>query len=653
MTQRVVAGVSAIVFALVAVMAHLLVSFHDHGFPVALDPASRITLVFSEAAEGDAATGLLRSAAAEAGVELVRMTADLDRNLRGKVFVSLTEGARLPSTVGLYDPPPARVVGPDALAHLSPSGTYLVLGAAERVPSFVAALEGHGVQVSRADPSLGDALLSLLFIRGFLLAFVAACVMAATLALYWLAARAPSRALRVLGGTPVRRIQVHDLVRLLLLVASGGLAVLGVSTLVIGWWKGWLYVPLYIEYFAVLAGLILTVLGAAALVLSGAAIPSPDLIARRQPATLGARRAADGLKGVAFLLLLLMIGPAWLAVNQAVTKAAQLRHWEALGDQVILWLAGLRADEDDERIMPSVGALVHEAEAGSGVALSMLFRDEPGVPHPWVSDALGGRWSSFALVNQRWLDLALDEADRGRLERVPPQEVQSFIEAFARQFGAWRRSMESAESLLASYDYFTPRRGSPVPLIGPGGSDLVHLDDVLLVVVPGVWATFNDSTLLSIVSGGELLFTGLDQTVTLVESHGLASDLKVRRAAEAGILAAQFASFDAWLSGASMVVLGTALVSAAGISAYLMALLRARHDFARRLAGQPWLRVVQRRVLLDAVPGVGLAALVVLIQPAAHTLPILVVAAAAALLSPVIHVVASRTVFADVRARRL
>ncbi len=593
---------------------------------------------------------LLRSAAAASGVELLRVTADLDRNLRGRLFVTLDGSRTLPQVVPLYGRSPARVVGPEALAHISASGTYLVVGGAEHLPSFVAALEQRGVRVERADPTIGAALESLWTVRGFILGAVAACLMAATLALYWLAARAPSRAIRVLAGIPPWRIQVHDLARLLILVVSGGLATLGGALPVIGLWKGWLFAPLYAEYFVVLGALLLAGVIAAALALSGASIPSPDLIARRQPAALGARRAAGGLKAVAFLFLLLTIGPAWGALDQALSRAEALRRWEALADQVTLGF-GLLSETEFQRIMPAVGAVVREAEAQDRVALCLLFRDEPGVPYPWVSDALGGRWESFALVNRRWLDLILDEVGRRTLERVPFDQVpQSFIDEFGYHFSAWQRPKESAEDLLSGYEYYTPR-GIPVPVID--GNDLVHLDNVLIVVVPGVWATFDDDALLSLASQGKLLFTGLDQTQTLIESHGLAREVKVSRAAEAGILASQFASFEAWLGSASMVVLGAALLIAAGISAYLTALLQARNDFARRLAGQPWLRVTGRRVLLDVLPGIGLAALVLLFQPPEHTLPILTVAAAVAVVSPAVHVLAARAVFPKVRARRL
>lgn len=455
----------------------------------------------------------------------------------------------------------------------------------------------------------------------------------------------------MLGGTSVARIQTHDLGRLLLLVAGVWLAVSAVAMVVIGLWRGWVYAPLFAAYLGALGGLILAVVIVAALVMSKVSIPSPELIARRQPATLGVRRAAGAVKGVTFALVLLTVGPAWVAVSQAVTTAEQLSRWERLADQVTVGFP-LVSEEDLQRMMPAFGAVVRDAEDADAVALSLLFEDLPHDEHAWVSDALGERWSSFAVVNQRWLDLVLGENDQARLVDVPYDQVpRRFVDKFAPQFDLWKRSDEPAERLLAGFEYLTPA-GDPVPALGIGGR-LIHLDDVLVILVPGVWATFDDDALLSIASGSNLLFTGLDRTQMLVESHGLAKEIKVWRAAEAGVLAAQFAAYEAWLSVASMVGLAVALVVAAGISAYLMALLQARNDFARRLAGQPWLRVLQGRVALDVTIAVLLAAAVASLRPENEILPVAVAGLLAVLLSPVAHVLAARWGFTYVRTRRL
>lgn len=653
MTQRVVAAASMVVFGLLAVMVHLLVVMHDHGSPVAVGSPTRITLDFAYAAiEGDAAMNALRSWDADAGVGLVRQSADLDGDLRGKIFIRLNDDHSLPETVGWYDDePPARVVGPEALAHTTPSGSYFVTGDAARLPSFIGQLEQQGVRVTRDDASVWNGLQSLYRMKSLFIAFVTECVLLATLVLYWLAVKARSRALRVLSGTSAARIQAHDLGRLLLLVAGVWLAVSAVATVVIGWWRGWVYAPLFAAYLGALGGLMLAVVIVVALVMSKVSIPSPDLIARRQPATVGVRRAAGAVKGVTFVLVLLTVGPAWVALSQAVGTAEQLSRWARLADQVTANFP-LVSEADFQRMMPAFGAVVREAEDADAVALSYLVEDRPHDEHAWVSDALGKRWSSFAVVNRRWLDLVLTEDDQERLVDIPREQVpQRFVDEFAPLLDGWTRSDEPAERLLAEFEYLTPA-GGPVPLLGPGGK-LVYLDDALVILVPDAWATFNDSTLLSTASTSNLLFTGLDRTQMLVESHGLAREIKVWRAADAGILAAQFAAYEAWLSMVSMVGLAVALVVAAGISAYLMALLQARNDFARRLAGHPWLRVLKRRVALDVALAVLLAAGVAALQPPDQILPVVVVAVLVVLLSPAAHVLAARWGFADVRARRL
>jgi hypothetical protein len=652
MTQRVVAGASIVVFGLLAVMVHLLVGMHDESFPVALDSPSRIQLDFAQAAvEGDEAINALRSWDADAGIGLVKQSADLDGNLRGKVLIPLNDRHSLPKTVGWYDDePPARVVGPEALAHTTPTGMYFVTGDSARLPSFVAMLAQQGVQVTRDDASVWSGLQGLYRMKSLFIAFVTGCVLLATLVLYWLAVKSRSRALRVLGGTSVSRIQTHDLGQLLLLVAGVWLAVSAVATVLIGLWRGWIYAPLFAAYLGALGGLMLAVVIAVALLMSTVSVPSPDLIARRQPATLGVRRAAGAVKGVTFVLVLLTVGPAWGALSQAVGTAEQLSRWERLANQVTVGFPGT-SEEDFQRLMPAFGSLVREAEDDGSMALSHVYADTPNDEHSWVSKSLGERWSSFAFVNQRWLDLVVAKGDRTRLVDVPREQVpQPFLDELALSLDGWKRSDEPAERVLAGFGYLRPA-GGPIPLVS--GGDLAHLDDVLVILVPGAWTTFNDDSLISMASGSTLLFTGLDKTQMLLESHGLARDIKVQRAAEAGILAAQFAAYEAWLSVVSMVGLAVALVVAAGISAYIMALLAARNDFARRLAGRPWLRVLERRVALEVALAVLLAAAVAALRPPDQVLPVLVAATLVVLLSPAAHVLAARRGFADVGARRL
>lgn len=655
MTQRVVVSGSVLVFGVLAFMAHLLTTFEDKQFPVALGPTSRMILVFPEGVESEAAIRSLRGWAAETGLELVRVTADLDRDLRGKLFVPLDPRQRLPAVVDWYDDePPARVVRPEVLARIPASGLYFVLGDPGGLSRLVTTLEEHGVSVTRQDPSVWDWLPALILVKGLFIASVAAFLLLTSIVLYWLVARAQSRALRVLGGIRVRTVQIHDLLRLLILIGGAWLASSVVLVVAIGLWKGWRYVPLFGTHLAILGSAMAALVGVAAVVMSSVSIPSPELIARRHPATLGARRAAAALKVVAFVFVLLTIGPAWVALSQAVGRAEQLSRWERLADEVVIDFRGGGSDPeaDFRRITPAFGSAIQEADGAGRVALSWLVEDVPEAGEPWVSPALGPRWSAAAFVNQRWLDLVLSEEERRRLAVVQYGEVpSSFVSALDRAY-SWKRSREPGARVFAGFRYLTPARGERVPLIGRGG-DLVYRDDVLLIVVPGVWPTFNDSALLSLASQRSILFSGLDQTLGLIESHGLTETIGVQRVAEAGVLAAQFASFDARLSVVSMAVLALALAIAAGVSAYLVGLLRAKGDFARRLVGRPWLRVVQDRVVGDVALGLLLAIGIAAIQPPEQVGPVLVAAVGLVALSPVAHVLAARRTFVDVRDRRL
>lgn len=652
MTQRVVLGASVVLFGLLAMVAHLLADMHDRAFPVRLGASASIYVDFAESAlPEDAAVATLRSWDARAGLGLVKESADLGGDLRGKVFIALRESTTLPETVSWYgDEPTARVVGPQAMAHALPSGTYLVTGRAEGLAEFLDDLRRQGVTVSRTDATLGHDL-SALYRQGSLaIAVATGFVLLLTLVLYWLAARSRGRALRVLGGTSVLRIQLADITRFLFLITATGALITGGAVVVIGGWKGWAYAWLYASRLGALGALVLLLVLGAAAVLSAISAPSPKLIAHRKPATLGVRRAAVGMKLVTFGFVLLAIGPAFSAVLTANSTARELGQWNRLADQVRVAFKGV-SEQDFQRLMPPFGALVREAEVEGSVALSYLITDDPQFSHgsQWTGGL--GRWSGFALVNQRWLDLMRQDGEAAPLTEVPRTEVPpGFLTAFIPQLDIWKRAPGSSADLLTGFRYLTPGERA-LPLTGPGG-DLRFRRDTLIIVVPGAWQTFNDSFLVSVASSGNVLFTGLEQTQARIDRHRVGREVKVQHAAADGILRAQFAAYEVWLGVISVIGLAVALVVAAAISAYIAALLAARNDFARRLAGHPWWQVLSGRLGPETAIG-ALVTIVALLIQAEHALTVLVTAVLLLALAPVAHVLAARRAFADVGARRL
>ncbi|MDP8930841.1 MAG: hypothetical protein M3O70_20300, partial [Actinomycetota bacterium] len=462
--------------------------------------------------------------------------------------------------------------------------------------------------------------------------------------LYWLAVKSRRRALRVLAGTPVARVQGHDLVQLLLLFLAVAVPVFTLATVVIGAWKGWVYAPVYAAYVGVLGLVMLAVAMVAALIMSAISVPSPALLASRKPATVGVRRASGALKGVTFVLVLLVIGPAWVAWGQAAEKAEQLNRWELLSSFVAV-NPGLTGEAEMRRAVPRLVAMVRDAERDGSLILSDTYVREPGAPEPnlgsVLDDALGRRWAGVGLVNQQWLDV-MAAGDEIRLVEVPASGLPpAFLEEM-------KRSVVRKEA-LAAIRFLTPQ-GGRVPLLG---SELAYRDDVLLAVVPSVVSTF-EGRMVSELGDRGLLFKGFDETQRRLEGQGLSQAYDVRHAAENEILLAKYATYEAWLNAAALAGLGIALALAGAISARIAALLEARNDFARRLSGRPWVGVLSGRLLPElAIGAMVTIGVVVLLKPPEQAAPILAAGALLLAASPLMHVAAARRGFGEVAARRL
>lgn len=267
------------------------------------------------------------------------------------------------------------------------------------------------------------------------------------------------------------------------------------------------------------------------------------------------------------------------------------------------------------------------------------------------SDSLEGRWRAVSFVNPGWLDVvASDEA--GSLVEVPAPEVPKPLlgELVAWFDQVWARPGSSAEQTVARLKFLTST--GTVPVMDIAG-ELDYRDDVLLIVVPNLAGTFNDRTLTDFATGRDLLIADVDATQRLVESFKLAKGVKVRQAAEEGVLLTQFAKYEAWLGVVAIVGLGIALAISAAISAYIASMLQARSDFVRRLSGHSWARVLSGRLVPEIVIGAVIAVAALVIQPSERVVAVLAAAVLLLAASPVVHVLAARRAFADVTARRL
>jgi hypothetical protein len=215
---------------------------------------------------------------------------------------------------------------------------------------------------------------------------------------------------------------------------------------------------------------------------------------------------------------------------------------------------------------------------------------------------------------------------------------------------------------MAQLKYAEPVGGFQLP-VSTGSGDLLFPDKVLVVVVPSLYDTFSDANLTSMISTRNIVFSGLAATQKLLDRQGLAPDqlrsvgfegeVNLVYIAEEGLLKAQFAQYVTWLLNLALLALLVAFAVAAAISAVISSRLHAKRDFPLRLAGQPWARILQVRVAKEALAGVGLVGIVLLLQQPDEMGAILVATAFGLIVSPLSHFLAARWIFVGIGRRRV
>lgn len=647
--------VAGALFALLALVAAIVTDLYDQEYPRAVGTESRLGLDFSESQFTDVdAFAALAELDENLDLGLLKVAPDLAGEGDGQVFAALVDG-RLPPDFAWFGGRTAKVVGKERLANSYATGSYLVTGDVARLGEFEAAMAGAGVKVNRRDASIADTLDFVVWESRFSAAVIAAFALIVALALFWLSMKARGRALRVLGGSPVVRIQVQDL--------SGFLGALFVSAVIVALvaagYVGAAHGRVYVEPFLkALIGLEFAVIGASvlvALVMSASAWPTATMLATRQPAVRSLRTAAVLVQALTFLLVVSAAGPAWSAYRQSSATAAEMAQWKQLADQVSISFA--MNEQEMERVEPEIGALVREAEDLDAVALSYTFA---GQARPKGL----AEFPAITLVNQRWLNLVTKGVPRPALTPVPRERVREDLQGLGETLALWSRAGASGAEIVDRFEFFEPRDGLRLPVSNGGAGDsLSFLDDVLVAVVPSLHDMANDRNLTSMASTGNIVFTGVAATQRLLEDHGLSRQTLRERGfagavravyiAEEGILRAQFTAYVVWLLNLALIALVTAFAVASAISALITALLRARRDFPLRVAGRSWALILRGRVARELLAGVVLSVAVSLFQGPGATGAVLVVAAVGLLLVPLSHLLAARWCFAGVSRRRM
>lgn len=650
MHQRIVFSVSTLLFTLIAVVVGILTDVHDRNFPEHLNASSNLYLDFTQTGLSDNdAFRSLASASDEWGVRLLKLQPDLSGDQSGQNLVALGSTAGLPDFVGWYgDQPAARVRDATSLRHSFATGSYLVAGDRTGLDDLSNNLTAEGVRVRREDDTPGQTVAFVVRQGSLRTTLLAAVGLMVSMALFWLTVKAKSRALRVLGGVSTVRIQVQDLGTFLLAVVLGLVPVTVLATFLVGLRHGWLYAPYYARTLVACAALLLAATAAFAVLMSVASWPTSKMLATRQPPVQSLRKASGAMKAVTFILVIAAAGPAWVSYRDASSAAAQQAQWKSLADQVALRYPGALGEDGFKAIIKSVGAVVRDADRLGNVALSYAM-----TPGQLSADNFG-EYSAVALVDRRWLTLMLGDRVSKAVASTSLDEVPASVLArLEPNLEIWSRERTSSAQMLSSFTFLRSSGEVDIPLAEGGGGDLIFPDDALIIVVPDIVNTFNDDFLASLTSSNNLVFDGLEPTMRLLAQRDLEHTIEVKLVAEDGVLRAQFSAYLARLRGLAMVGLAGAFVLAAGISAFITAMLGARRDFPLRLSGRAWHNVLRSRVVREWATGGLLAAAVVLIQPSETIAAVAAAAAIGLVVTPLSHFLAARWCFANNSLRRL
>ncbi len=664
MHKRIAVVISAVLFALLAIVAAIVADLHDRSYPEQLGAKSAVRLDFSESGMSDEeAFRQLGMLSDRLGLGLVKVAPDLTGDQSGQVFVVLGTESHFPDKIRHFgDEPDSLVRASTALEHSYASGEYLVTGATTRLAEFKAWLTTQRIGNRWTDDSLGSTVELLVRQSSFAMSLLAAIALKVSLVLYWLSVKAKSRALRVLAGVSTWRIQYEDLAGFLSALSVAAVICGMVAAIYVGLAVGWDFVPYYAWALLTFDAIAILATMVCAIAMSMASWPSIRMLAAREPAVKSLRVVSVVLKAATFALVLAAVAPAFTAYTQARDSADEQAQWKSLADQVVLAfvfpaVTGEAVERGFQEIMPNVGDMVDDAEARNTVALSYTWADDG----PDKLDL--GPYHYVSLVNQRWLDLMLSESRDGKprgsqsapgliplpLDQVPDGARQ----LLGGQMELSSRQQLTATEALSKLSFYRSSGSINLPLSLGGSGGLVFPDDALVVLVPSVHEMFNDSFLVSVASSRNLVFTGLGPTQALLAQHGLQDKAEVKYVAEEGILVAQFTAYLAWLQGLSLVALLVALVVSALIGAFITAVLKARRDFPLRLAGKHWMEILTDRVTREWIAGIALTVLVIQARGFEGAALVVATAMVGLLISPLTHLVAARWAFTNISLRRL
>ncbi len=594
-----------------AVIAALYVMAEEDGFPDGAEYTASVNFTQSPQSKTELVSAL-EALAADAKLRLVKVVAGPEDFLSTRsLYVFGPDAPTTPQPLSWFRPGvTGQLRAATDLGDTPLDGTFVYSGSARATAALDAWFKRSGatatIQHRDAGTIFGYALLN----TGAWLPFLTCLILLTTVSVCWYALRARARALKILCGTPKRRILVDDLgslLRICVLPVAG--ATLTSIVIVIASGRASSLTPFALALGALIA-ISLVAMVIAGLLTSALTWPSVATIASRRPPEGHFATIAEVLKIATLLLIALLLPPVVSAAQESSNFTRQQTSWASLDRYVSLRLGG---PSDGDSLPAGLTDLARDADEKGSLAFSYAqgTADNPAL-------AANG-YDGLVMVNRAYLEavapaLGFTPEEAGPLgtagEPVTDTQLPVNISRYlASSFPLWNRAGRTdagRETVLPAFRYTGTE---PFPGISPVPGDLRLLSRPLILVTDSVTTTFTDGFLESTISSGNLIFGDSAWVQAYLRETPLGSHVRsVDRVSDAGLYAAQQQSMVAQTLTLSALLVLLALLTSIAVSAWISALTRSRRLFVQRTSGWTWPRILAGRIRWEAT----LAALVTL-----------------------------------------
>lgn len=496
------------------------------------------------------------------------------------------------------------------------NGAYVYSGPTSAKTQLTQWLEAHGLKSTVSAKSNVEVLGHALFTTGAWLTFLTCLVLLIALVISWYVLRARARSLKLLCGATAGKVVGEDLLSLVRVVALPAIGGLLSALLVVALQGKTSYLlPLALTSAAFLVcalGLMLF----SALIVSAMTWPSVSGIASRRPPEKHFQWISEVLKGATLVLVTVTLPIVGSSIAEATNLSNRNAQWEVLKNHVSVRIS-TGSETEFERRVTEMGDLAVAASRAGKLTFSYSFKPANIISqNEGASTDLGG-YDGTVLVNPGYLNAISTVIESTpsagnplgtRAERISPDQLPAALrDHLEGQYPLWTRAgtLDRFAETFKTYRYTGQK---DFPGLPPRLGEMAHFQNPLIVLVDDPAETFDDDTIGSFLTSGNLTFSDAGWVRDYLADHPLGNVvLSVDRISDAGLYSSQLQNQSAGMKTLSFALVLLALTMSTAVSALVYAIAEGRRHFVQRTAGWPWAKSLARRLAWEGILAVVIA----------------------------------------------